>query len=189
VSLRSVKEARGQLCSMGFLVPLQADQMRLNRFGCPVVVNLRWVPTTESALRTAESTTKSAPLRTQKSSFLRKRSDHQKPGRAPDPSGVCDEKKKKPSMRDVKIGDLENPNRLAALFVDAERRGMVKRCEADQLAFFAAAEHSRRVGQKNPPGLFASLVRTRYYGYIAQGDEDAARRTIAARERAGFQAG
>jgi hypothetical protein len=180
VSLRPVKDARAKLISMGFLVPLQADQSRLNRFGSPIVVNLGWAPATESAPRMAKLTTESAPPRTQESSFLRKRSDHQKPGRAPDPTGVCDKKIKKPSMRDVKIGDLENPNRLAVLFVDAERRGLVKRCEADQLAFFAAAEHARRVGNKNPSGLFASLVRKRCYAHIAQKDEEVARRTVAA---------
>jgi hypothetical protein len=83
-------------------------------------------------------------------------------------------------MRDVKIGDLENPNRLAVLFVDAERHGLVTRSEAGQLAFFAAAEHSRRVGSKNPAGLFASLVRKRCYAYITQRDEEVARRIVAA---------
>jgi hypothetical protein len=180
VSPRPVKDARAKLISMGFLVPLQADQLRLNRFGSPVIVNLSRAPTTESARRSAKLTTETAPPRTQESSFFRKRSDHQKPARAPDPTGVFDKKIKTPSMRDVKIGDLENPKRLAALFIDAERRGLVKRCEADQLAFFAVAEHARHVGNKNAPGLFASLVRKRCYAYTAQEDEEVARRTVAA---------
>jgi hypothetical protein len=180
VSLRPVKEARAKLTSMGFLVPLQADQLRLNRFGSPVVVNLNWAPTIESTPRAAILTTETALPRTQESSFLRKRSDHQKPARAPDPTGVFDKKIRNPSMRDVQVCDLENPNRLAALFVEAERRRLVKRCEADRLAFFAAAGHARRVGNKNVPGLFASLVRRRSYSYIAQEDEDVARQTIAA---------
>ena len=82
-------------------------------------------------------------------------------------------------MRDVKIADLENPNRLALLFLDAERRGQVRPCEADRLSFFAAAEHSRRVGTANPSGLFASLVRKRSYAFITQHDEEVARRALA----------
>jgi hypothetical protein len=180
VSLRSVKDARAKLISLGFLVPLQADQLRLNRFGSPVLVNLSWASTTESAHRSAELTTETAPPRTQESSFLRKRSDHQKPARAPDPSGVFDRNEKKPSMRDVKLGDLESPKRLAALFVDAERLGLVRRSDVDRLNFFAVAEHSRRVGKVNPAGLFGSLVRRRCYSYIAQADEESARKQLAA---------
>ena len=175
VSLRPVKDARAKLSSMGFLVPLQADQMRLNRFGSPVLVNLSWAPTSESALRSVKSTTETAPPRTQESSFLRKRSDHQKPARTPDPTGVCDMKNRKPSMREVKVGDLENSNRLAALFIDAERRGLVKQCEADQLAFFSAAERAKRVATRNVAGCFVHLVRQGRFDYVAQEDENRAR--------------
>jgi hypothetical protein len=122
-----------------------------------------------------KSTTETAPLRTQESSFLRKRSDHQKPDRTPDPTGVFDKKIRKPSMRDVKVGDLENSNRLAALFVDAERRGLVKQCEADQLAFFSAAERAKRVATRNVAGCFVHIVRHDCFRYVAQEDEDRAR--------------
>lgn len=180
VSLRPVKDARAKLTAMGFLVPLQADQSRLNRFGSPVLVNLRWGLTTESAPRPAESTTGIAPPRTQESSFLRRRSDHQKPARAAGPTGVFDKKIKNPSMRDVKLIDLENPNRLAALFVDAEQRGLVKRCEADQLAFFGAAERAKRVAIRNITGCFVHIVRHGCFGFVAQQDEDVARAKISA---------
>ena len=184
VSLRPVKEARAKLVSIGFLVSLQADQLRLNRFGSPVLVNLKWTPTTESARRSTNYTTKTAPPRTQESSFLRKRSDHQKPARAPDPTGVFDKKIKNPSMRDVKVGDLEKPIQLLALFGDAERRGLVKRCEADELAFFAAAERAKRVATRNTAGCFVHIVRHACFNYIAQEDEDVARAKISAlRER------
>jgi hypothetical protein len=58
VSLRPVKDARAKLIILGFLVPLQADQLRLNRFGSPVVVNLGWSPTTESARQSGEGDVK-----------------------------------------------------------------------------------------------------------------------------------
>lgn len=82
-------------------------------------------------------------------------------------------------MRHVHIGDLEDPKRLISLLLDAERRGFVKQCEAGKLAFFAAAEHAKRVGTCNVPGLFASLVRKRRFAFITQSDEDVARRAIA----------
>lgn len=83
-------------------------------------------------------------------------------------------------MRNVTIGDLENPNRLAMLFVDAERRGLVKRCEADQLAFFAGAERAKRVATRNVAGCFVHIVRHGCFGFVAQQDEDAARAKILA---------
>src|SRR5450432_2478738 len=74
VSLRPVKEARAKLGSIGFLVSLQADQLRLNRFGSPVLVNLGWAPTTESPRRSTKPTPETAPPRTQEPPFYRKRS-------------------------------------------------------------------------------------------------------------------
>jgi hypothetical protein len=83
-------------------------------------------------------------------------------------------------MRDVKIGDLENPNRLAVLFDEAKRRGLVKRCEADELAFFAAAERAKRVATRNAPGCFVRIVRKGCFSFAAQQDEDLARARISA---------
>jgi hypothetical protein len=163
---------------MGFLVTLQADQLRLNRFGCPILVNLAWAPTTESARRPMESTTETAPPRTQESSFLRKRSDHQNPVSAQSPSGVRKENVK-PTIRNICREDLYSSARLGVLLKHFERAKLVRPCESDRLAFFAAAEHSLRVGKSNACGLFASIVRRRFYLCVSQEDEDAARRKLA----------
>jgi hypothetical protein len=42
VGLRRVKEARRQLITMGWLIPLAADQWTLNRWGAHVRINLDW---------------------------------------------------------------------------------------------------------------------------------------------------
>ena len=82
--------------------------------------------------------------------------------------------------------DLESPTRLAILFIDAERRGHVRRCEADKLAFFAAAEHAKRVGTRNCCGLFTKIVRGRSYAFVAHEDEERARRSLMALRETGF---
>jgi hypothetical protein len=78
------------------------------------------------------------------------------------------------------LEECRNPNRLAARFLDAERRGLVRRCEADQLAFFAAAERAKRVAIRNIAGFFVHIVRNGCFGFMAQQDEDAARTKISA---------
>jgi hypothetical protein len=52
--------------------------------------------------------------------------------------------------------------------------------EADRLKFVALAEHARSVGQSNPAGLFAALLRRGAWAYITQSEEDAARRKLKA---------
>jgi len=81
-------------------------------------------------------------------------------------------------MKDVKPIDLEKPNRLAVLFADAEQRGLVTQCQADKLAFFAAAERAKRVATRDTAGLFVQIVRSKFYAFVALEDEDRARRTL-----------
>src|SRR4051794_37084360 len=42
VALRRVKQARHELIAMGWLIPLEADQWALNRWGAHVRINLEW---------------------------------------------------------------------------------------------------------------------------------------------------
>jgi hypothetical protein len=69
------------------------------------------------------------------------------------------------------LGDLA---RLEALRQQAIVRGWLRRCEADQLNFMAAAVHARRVGD-DPCALFVTLVRHKRWAVITQEDEDQAR--------------
>ena len=81
-------------------------------------------------------------------------------------------------MQDVKVSDLENPRRLLLLFIDAERSGLVRPCDADKLAFSAAAERAKRVATRNSPGCFVHIIRKNRYAFIAQEDEDRGRRAL-----------
>lgn len=87
---------------------------------------------------------------------------------------------RRPSLRHVIIDDLRDPHRLAALYDQAVSAGLVTRCEADRLNFFAAAARARAKGTSNPCGLFMALVRQRLWAYMTQADEDAARAQLLA---------
>ncbi len=55
---------------------------------------------------------------------------------------------------------------------------LVNGSECDRLRFFAAAEHAKAIGTRNPCGLFATLVRRKLWHYATLDDEDAARRRL-----------
>src|SRR5512135_2110373 len=80
-----------------------------------------------------------------------------------------------PTLRDVKPEDLREPARLLELHAQAVAAGYVSPSEAGQLNFFAAANHARVIGSRNPPGLFARIVRSGLWHFCTQDDEDVAR--------------
>lgn len=213
VAPRAVKEARSAMVAAGRLRVLAADQRRLNRFGAPVVVDLGRL---EREGRASCAVRKSAPPRVlstagsappKEHEYLSyRRSEHQNPGAAPARDGASRRTRggvaAAAALAHVDAADLRCTQRLVTLFGEAHRRGWVRRCEADKLAFFAAAEHALRVGTTNPPGLFAWLVRRGVSvcrgndgtgsarTYVTHGDEDRARRRIAAhRERFALKVG
>lgn len=171
VAVRAVKDARSKLVELGVLRLLQADQLRLNRLGRPLVICLAWM--SESAHRRTQSTTDSAPPRKHKK--LSKRVDHQEPARASGPAGARI-RATDPDLDKVTEADLVDPWRLAALFKQARLRGWVRRTESEVIAVFASAAHAQRVGTSNPPGLFRWLVARREWGHLTCVDEDRARR-------------
>lgn len=174
VAVRAVKEARARLVELGLFRVLNADQLRLNRFGRPLVVCLDWL--SGSAPRSTQSTTKSAPPEKHKKLSYR-RVDHQKPARAADPPGART-RAKAPNLSDVTEADLKDPWRLAALFKQARLRGWVKKTKAEILAVFAAAAHARRVAMRNCPGLFRWLIERREWSSLSLEDEDHGRRLL-----------
>lgn len=175
VGLRSVKEARASLVTLGVLETVDADQLRLNRLGLPVIINMAWHP--ESARRPRQSTTVSAPPREHKELSLQ-RVDHQKPARAAGPAGAR-KRGTEPDLNNIRTADLEDPWRLAALFKQARMGGLVKRTEADVLAFFTAAAHAIRVGI-NGGAIFHWQVTNRAWAMASHKDEDMARRQLRA---------
>jgi hypothetical protein len=174
VAIRAVKEARQKLVGMGLIELLEADQLRLNRMGKPLVIRLAWGG--ESAPRAAQSTTESAPLTKHKKLSYR-RSEHQKPARPADAAGVC-KQTNEPDLNNIIKADLEDPWRLATLFKQARLRGWVRKTHHDILNVFAAAQHALRIGVSNPCGLFVYIIRRGYWDVISQADEDAGRRAV-----------
>lgn len=101
-------------------------------------------------------------------------------GQPPQPEANCPTLRPRkppghPTLRHLVPEDLQDPHRLAVLFDQAVTAGLVTRCEADRLNFFAAAARARAKGATNPCGLFMSLIRRKLWGYITQSDEEAAR--------------
>ena len=75
----------------------------------------------------------------------------------------------------MKPEDLRDPARLLDLHAQAVAAGYVSSSEADRLNFFAAANHARVIGSRNPPGLFVRIVRSGLWNFLTQDDEDVAR--------------
>lgn len=186
LDVRKVKEARAHLRAIGWLAVKEVPQWYSNRFGARVVVSASWkqdcsvFSTTESAPPGAIPTGESAPLETNQNP-LREEFKNQKPAQAADRKALVSSKSgggetlPKPTLRDVRLEDLRNGERLLLLFEEAEARGLVDRTENERLQFFAAAEHAAVIGSINPPGLFARLVRNGWWHFATLSDEDAAR--------------
>jgi hypothetical protein len=83
----------------------------------------------------------------------------------------------------VEAGDLGDVERLRDRYAEAVVRGIIENTEANWLRFMTAACHAIRVGQNNPAGLFASIVRRGQWLWLTQADEDAAIAVIKANER------
>jgi hypothetical protein len=74
----------------------------------------------------------------------------------------------------VKVEDLKDPWRLAALFKQARLRGWVQKTEADILAVFTAAAHATRVGIKMD-ALFRWILQNQAWQVASHVDENMAR--------------
>lgn len=160
ISERAARQSRESLIKSRVLITLAAEQTRLNRLGLPVVFSLSDAEAgTRSAPRTHPCGTPAAPPIRHKHPSLRK-VKHQKP----------------PTMRAVTVADLESPQRLDCLHKEAVGKGWARPGLPGQIEFFAFAERAKTCGRKNPPGLFAWLVRGKKAAHVTLADEDAARR-------------
>lgn len=189
VGKATVKHARAHLVELGILEPLPTHQLVMNRLGRWFRFNLEWerpaavrpsavdnseAPVSESTPPQAETDPVPTPL--EKNRNLLTGDKNQKPGSAR-PSGSFSSKEgkvQKPNIRNVLREDLGDTARILELFDQAVRAKLVDGGDHDRLRFVGAAEHARTIGSVNPPGLFNWLVRNRKWGYITDGDEDAA---------------
>lgn len=179
VDERNVKAARQELESLGVLIREPSTQLRMNRYGLTVRLNLAWSPPSasrETPPRAALPTTESPrPKGTGISSSGRAENQKPVPGR---PSGVRKRTGRAPSFRRVHEEDLRNGQRLAVLFEQALRDGLVGSSESDRLKFLSAAERALRVGTTNKAGLFVAVVRRGLWHHVSTLDEDRARRRL-----------
>ncbi len=186
-----MKAARKRLVALGWLTALPAPQWYKNRFGNRVEVNQHWVgpssvsathhqaSTTRLPRRLALSTTRTPPPVPDKKLLTEYK--NQKPafrGPAGAWSGRRRQGRTAPTLANVSREDLRNIERLLKLFDLAVEQRLLKASEHARLQFVAAAEHALAIGTRNPPGLFAQLVRKGLWRFINQADEDRARRRM-----------
>ena len=79
-----------------------------------------------------------------------------------------------PLLKNVLLEDLRDTDRLFALYYQALTAKLIGQSEAEQLAFFALAQHVITYGPDNPGGLFRQLLARQQFQVITQAEEDAA---------------
>jgi hypothetical protein len=78
------------------------------------------------------------------------------------------------SLTHVLPEDLRDTERLFALYHQAIKAKLLGKSEAEQLTFFALAQHVITYGPSNPGGLFRQLLARKQFQVITQQEEDAA---------------
>jgi len=182
VDARNVKAARRTLVDSGWLLTRDSSQTAMNRWGAAFVVNLEHGsgskrPARESPPPAATIGTETPPP--ERNRKLLEGSKNQNPAeRRPIGAQVEKPRTEIPALKKLIPGDLSDPSRLLRLHAQAATEGRITRSENDRLKFFAAAEHARAVGTKNPCGLFAAIVNRGLWSYITQAAEDRARQKL-----------
>lgn len=179
LDLRNCRAARRRLTEMGWLIPCEANQIALNRWGLAAMVNLNWdgaAKCAQSPPRNAVQEPQTPPLYINKK--LSTITENQKPGRSrpgvKNRTGI----RYAPTLRHITLEDLRDPMRLDHLYREATEAGSLRQSVSTRMSWFAAAEHALTVGKQNPCGLFATLYRRKLWRHITQADEDAARATL-----------
>jgi len=167
VGERSVKRSRAKLLGLGWLRAVD-DGRKGWRRGCRFTVELDWQDPdrVEMAPHKVGSETGLAPPEKEQDPPSEKKQPE------PVPAGVG----LRPDLNDVSRADLRSAERLFELYSQACGRGWVRRGEAGALSVFAAAARARRCGERNPPGMFVSILRRGLWSHITAMDEDAALR-------------
>jgi len=170
---RSIKAARKQLRLNRWLRLLPADRWHVQRFGARCRINMAWSrPDTRLSPRRRRIRTETPPpiVKQKLPTGQETREPHVVLGRSRRTPALP-----APTLRRIVPADLVDSHRLLSLFEQSVDLGHLSNCPADRLRFFAAAEHALRVGNRNPCGLFAQLVRQRLWRFSTQRDEDRAR--------------
>lgn len=181
VDERGVRRARRHLEGIGWLTLEESEHWHRQRYGGRAVINWAWSRPSEPASKSQTGLPgRNEQIRTglpgpESDYELSSRYKNQKPATR-GPAGFCSEegKKKKPSMTNIELADLNETSRTLELFENAVGRGSVDASEHSRLMFVAAAERAVLRGTRNPCGLFRRLVEQKLWHHITQGDEDAA---------------
>lgn len=173
VDVRNVKAARRELVEDGLLFMDPTDQCSMNRWGPRVRFNLAWKCDTPSEAippRSRALTCQLPPPR--KNRELASRLVNQEPAGAA--ALGC------PTSRSwhLEASDLKSLPALQRLFERCVALRLCRAGEAARLAFFATAARALRVATSNAPGLFATLLRSKRWGFATLADEDLARRWL-----------
>jgi hypothetical protein len=186
VDLRNVKGARRFLRDdLGWLEVVRVPQSLLNRYGQRVVINLSW-----DGSAVEKSTDEHRELPPPRGLFtvgLPPLTEHKKPlqdstHQKPVGGGTTEvyqaNQEQTPTLKHIIPPDLSDTGRLLTLFDEAQASGLIGGSEHERLTFVALAERARLVGNKNPPGLFAKLLRQKLYHFITEADEDRAHKRL-----------
>ena len=174
LDISSVKRARATLIAQGLIRTQETPQWYRNRFGWRGAVNLQWKgvdnrsnhfgrrcgklpPRARKRRRTATAKRKPESLFETKTPICKAVHGFQKWGGK--------------ERSELHVDDLHDAKRTEAVFEQAARGGLVSRY--DRLNVFAAAEKAKRVGTRNPVGLFCWLLKSRRWDYISLTDQDA----------------
>jgi hypothetical protein len=188
IAERHARAARAELVALGWLAPDPADdrQAAWNRWGRAFLVALDWqVPCGDRPTPPADPGARSSYPDLQPGPSPERRANPDPAGRGPAGASLVKEARQAsgPDLRDTRPADLEDPARVVELHRQAVEAGWTTASEADRLRVLAAAEHARKVGTSNPPGLFRAIVQGRRWGLLTQRDEDTAARRSRERQR------
>jgi hypothetical protein len=104
-------------------------------------------------------------------------------------AGVGEGELPEPTLRNVRLEDLQDTKRLLVLYDQAVESGLIKGSEHMQREFVSLAEHALAEGTVNPCGFFVYLVRHGRFDAITLRDEDEAVARLKRCERQDTQGG
>ncbi len=174
VSERAVVTARRKLVERGWLTVLESSQWQLNRYGLRLSVELDWssVPLKvrpQSSCPPPETAGLTSCPRAN-STLLRKNRNLASRGKG---IGVRERTKRAgtwwPGRLDVR--DLVEPERLERLCRRLAAKGTIGEGLAEKQRVAAAAARAIRKANRNPCGLFCTIIRDELWHHIAERDD------------------
>jgi hypothetical protein len=176
ISERAARSARAELIRLGWISKdVGSIQRKLNRDGAYFVINPAWrrVVKRLAPLHPEIRTRFAPPIQRPETP---NGSKNQKPA-TPTAAGVCtanrEEAQARPSLRNIKLADLQRLSRLKILYTEATAAKWLTDSEANLRNFVAAAARATRV-DGDPVRVFVGIVRKALWHHLTGDDEDRA---------------